>query len=197
MNSYNLKILNNKNNIFDKFVLECCDELYDLVPFDGDNLFVSGGFFARKFIGAPIRDIDVYINRDEKYIEYLRNDYERLGYKINENSSITNQKYIKLDKVNEKEETEFSIDLISFHEPKNASYIETFDFDICQFAMNEDYIFTGNSSWQSLIDHKFHYTGNLGGKTIQRMTKYMKLGFNIDDISIQKIANSYVPFFKV
>ena len=46
----------------DDFEKKCREFLSVYAPFDGDRLFVAGGFFARFYHDLPIRDIDIYVN---------------------------------------------------------------------------------------------------------------------------------------
>ena len=176
-----------------KFFSECREYLEDYAPFDGKNLFVSGGFFARRAINQPIRDIDIYVNGDEKYLECLKEEYLRLDWTVKETvgykSPSKNIHYV----CSKKDET-FELDLISFHEPKSVEHISSFDFNICQIAMDEDYLYFGagtNATLLCLEKQEMLFTGVLGSKTFQRAIKYTKLGFALSEEDQASIANMH------
>ena len=77
---------------FVKFMHRCYDELQAYVPFDGDNLFVAGGYFIRKLIGAQIRDIDVYVN--QLSLETIVTQYTNAGYYVIGSSLYNNNFFV-------------------------------------------------------------------------------------------------------
>ena len=171
---------------FVKFMHRCYDELQAYVPFDGDNLFVSGGFFIRKLIGASIRDIDVYVNKPS--LKTIITQYTDAGYYVI-GSSLYNNNFFVL----KNNDNLFTIDLIGFHEPKSLSYVDGFDFNICQIALdeNEIYLPTQNSI-DDLYDKKLKFTGNCYKKTIKRLAKYLQMGFTVDDASLEMMTRSFL-----
>src|SRR3990167_4651983 len=128
-----------------KFFKDCHDFLREYVPFDGSNLFVSGGFFPRRWLNQPLRDIDVYVNGDEQYLEYLKEEYSRLGWTVKPAIGYGGKDELHHICSKEEDGEKIQIDLISFHQPKSIKHIETFDFDICQIAMDEQFVYCAES----------------------------------------------------
>lgn len=197
MISFDLKQLSKlQPGHWERFFTECYDYLRDYVPFDGQNLFVSGGFFARRATGKPIRDIDVFVNGDEDYLNYLTEEYTRMGYVVSTSLSYVDSndgRHLLCKK--QEDGKEILIDLIAFHEPKRVEYIKGFDFNICQIAMDEQFLYFGGGDAEaldSITNKRMIYTGSLGSRTMERALKYTRLGFELSDTCTTAIANDYV-----
>ena len=171
---------------FVKFMHRCYDELQAYVPFDGDNLFVSGGFFIRKLIGAPIRDIDVYVNKLS--LEAVIAQYKDIGYFVI-GSSLYNNNFFTL----KSDENNLTIDVIGFHYPKSITYIDYFDFNVCQIGLNENEIYVpiGNNI-DDLYNKKLVFTGCCYRKTIKRLAKYLQMGLAVDDGSLEMLTSCFI-----
>lgn len=194
------------SNLFPKkhsnFILECYDYLRDVVPFDGENVFVSGGFFPRRFIGSPLRDIDVYVNGDDKYLEEVIEEYRRLDWEVaktlkktydgeNENNNRALHYICRKD-------GEPNIDLIAFHQPKSIQHVEKFDLNIVQLAMSEDYFhFTDIDIFEHLEKKHMSFTGNICMRTFERIVKYTKLGFNMEEDELSMVRNDFIENIQV
>lgn len=186
------KCFNKKHSTF---ILECYDYLRDVVPFDGENVFVSGGFFPRRFIGAPLRDIDVYINGDNNYLVEVVEDYRRLDWNV----KCTNMK--SYDGEEAKRDLHFicnkdgepNIDLIAFHEPKSIFHIEKFDLNIVQLALTDDcFHFINDDIFEHLENKHMNFTGNICMRTFERIIKYTKLGFLMEEEELAQVRNAFV-----
>ena len=167
---------------FMQFMESCYRELGYIVPFDKNNLFVSGGYFIRRFLGLPIRDIDVFVSR-ENYNSVLE-QYFDIGYScsiFNKNGDFHTLK---------NSENNFSIDLIGFHNPNNFSCIRYFDFNLCQIAMDEINVYIcSHYVLNELFDKQLRFTGFCYRKTIRRLVKYLKFGLEIDNVSLENITS--------
>ena len=177
------------------FILECYDYLRDIVPFDGHKIFVSGGFFPRRFIGSTLRDIDVYVNGDEAYLVEVIEDYRRLDWAVIE---VFEKTY---DKEENKRNLHFicskdgepNIDLIAFHQPKAVSHIKSFDLDIVQLAITDDeFHLVDMNIFQQLENKLMTFTGNICTRTLERIIKYTTLGYRMDADELIVVRNAFV-----
>ena len=182
-----------------EFILECYDFLRDIVPFDEENIFVSGGFFARRWIGAPIRDIDVYVNGHESYLENVMEEYRTIGYIVKKQYQKTydgEESGRSLHYVCEKE-NEPKIDLIAFHKPKSILHIDTFDLNIVQIAMTEDYIhYPDFNLFEEFENKRMQFTGNVFMRTFERIIKYTKLGYTMEEEETSQVRIAFIEKIK-
>jgi hypothetical protein len=158
------------------------------VPFQGDDLFVAGGVFARLYHDIPVRDIDVYV-KDEETFNKIRKEYlSAFGSVEPDYSKGTgyfqqmNDKFFKY-----KHSDEITVDFILFHEPKNVNYIQTFDFSVCKFAITETDAYCNAMDFNDLKHKIIQYTlgsfgkTSKGNSTLHRLIKYVKMGFEPDE----------------
>jgi|SRR3990167_2093702 len=203
MNYFSVEIIKNTfSTTHTKFILECYDFLRDVVPFDEENIFVSGGFFARRWIGAPLRDIDVFVNGDEKYLENVIEEYRGSDWKVVKTYEKTyDEETIEpqrsLHYVCEKE-NEPKIDLIAFHRPQSIDHIDTFDLNIVQLAMTENGIYFPNIDLFKHFENKsMNFTGNVYLKTFERIIKYTKLGYTTEEEETAQVRNAFIQKIKM
>jgi hypothetical protein len=113
---------------FDK---KCREFLKDYVPFHGEDVFVAGGFFPRFYWNMEMHDIDVYVSKG--HLPKLLEEYslcERFGTPVRHNPD-----YHTIPVKDEK----LSIDIISFHDPQDKTFVNKFDFLQCMYLMSETY----------------------------------------------------------
>lgn len=180
------------------FISECYDYLRDIVPFDGEKIFVSGGFFPRRFIGAPLRDVDVYVNGDDQYLAEVIEDYRQLDWKVNhtlekayDGEGEGNTKRV-LHYICSKD-GEPNIDLIAFHEPKSVFHIEKFDLNIVQLAISDDcFHFVNDDIFEYFETKHMNFTGNICTRTFERIIKYTILGYLMELEELAHVRNSFI-----
>lgn|SRR3990167_7834144 len=161
--------------LFKLFLYKCRYELESCVPFDSSNLFVAGGYFARRYIGIGIRDIDVYINGDSVYFDFVVKEYCDAGYKIQtrhgKRAIVVNEKY--------------TIDLINFHSPQHITSTSAFDFNVSKIAMDEKSVMIHSYGLVKELCNRtlvFHGSNTNNKKqSVTRLIKYLQMGFTIND----------------
>ena len=188
------------NKKINDFLFENYDYLSERVPFDDDKVFVAGGFLPRRWIGSPLRDIDLYVNKDDdNYLQNVIEDYRCLDWTVRETLEKSydpdgekRQKHWIVSK-----DGEPNIDLIAFHQPKSIDHIDCFDLNIVQYAFTENYFHCPHSD---LFDHlqnkEMYFTGNICMKTFERIVKYTKMGYSMDENLLANVRNSFVAKIK-
>lgn len=174
-----------------KFESKCLGFLSSYVPFDGDRIFVAGGFFCRFYHDLPIRDIDIYANDDEAFRK-ADEELEEAGFEMVHTFQKNNEswpsmiRYVAPDGI--------QIDLIGFHRPRSLAYIKTFDFWHCQIAMDESSGLVCDSITMECIEQKVikyntfkNEPRKVKNNSLVRIKKYEKLGFTIDDEELTAI----------
>lgn len=163
------------------FTTRCRDFLYDYVC-DFNQVFVAGGIFPRLYHSMPISDVDMYLLGGTS-LEDLKKEY------INNFDLVIERKnFIKLSN----KETGIKIDLINFHEPKDISYVNKFDFTICQMiAEKKGLRLLYQSTFEHIQNKELHFTGHLShsghSNILKRLKKYISLGYTIDDADLTVI----------
>jgi len=172
----------NEDEVLPEFVKQSRAFLSNYVPFDDNKCFVAGGFFPRFFHGLPLKDIDVYVN-DSEYLIDMRKEYKRLGW----DTLYYSDKYQKLVKNGEPD-----IDLISFHSPNDFTYIKSFDFTICQFAIDHKSYYSEANTFRDIQCKFLIYTGKSSysskdNNILTRLVKYSHLGFRCGNSDLTKL----------
>lgn len=166
-----IEVLQNFNN-------QCGHYLNSLVP-DFRHAFVAGGFFPRLFHHLPIRDVDVYVDGDEMFIQFVREYKNMSGFSLLKESP----RHFRFQESSSK----IMIDLIGFHSPKSTSYLQAFDFTICRGYYHKNRFGTfGASDFDDIKNKKLRFTGKSmyatnDNNVLCRLRKYLDLGFKIED----------------
>lgn len=158
--------------------------------FDFNKCFVAGGIFPRLYHNMPMRDIDIYLKEGINFDEVLQE------YKNNYTTMMLRNGYAKL----KSNDGSIILDVIDFHKPKTTAFCSSFDFLHCRANLTRN----GSSLVFSAPPLVFHCIETMtlmidqhslvGSKTIQRLVKYLKMGYTIekDDINYlyRRIAES-------
>ena len=181
-----------------QFFKDCHQFLSQYVPFDGDNLFVAGGFFPRKFHNLKLRDIDVFVNSQE-YLEFLLEEYKNLDWQVKTQEKYNlpgteGPKRIHYLCTKQDENEHIEIDLVPFHDPKSPEYIKTFDLNICQIAMDENFVYFVDEQTviNDLSNKHMRFTGNCKETTFHRVVKYTKLGYEMTYADMTNVSYMYM-----
>jgi hypothetical protein len=178
-----------------RFFNDSYEFLQSYVPFDGSRVFVAGGFFTRFFHGLPVRDIDVFINDDAAYFE-VRDQILGVGGRIQNEFFVRGKDRPRFSKLKAFDGT--AIDLICFHEPRNArGCIDLFDFEHCRLAVDGEGPWFSSMSFDSLVRKEIVVNTNMRlnrnfveNNPLTRMKKYLDLGFTIDNTQLTILYNT-------
>jgi len=75
--------------------------------------------------------------------------------------------------------------------------INQFDFTLCQLAIDREYLYSGDNTWNSLITRQLQTTGTGKGVSImfsRRVYKYMKIGYKPTSRTIKTAIKSLVLY---
>ena len=178
-----------ENEDFQEFSSRCVNYLSSFVP-DFEKCFVTGGFFPRFYHNMPIRDIDVYVDSNDIFIDFVKEYSKTSGFE----KILERKKYFKFFNV----ESGIMIDLIGFHNTRTRGFISNFDFSICRLYSytSERKTFISHYQTEDFFDiqkKKMRFSGRSmyaprgDNHTLTRIKKYLDLGFTIDDNELTNI----------
>lgn len=154
--------------------------LYPLPELDLNNVFIAGGALRSSLLNERYSDIDIFSTENKHLDEFLATllDWD-LVYDA--------EKLKTLKKGNDK------IQLIYREYESIESCLNSFDFTICQFAMNNEGLYCNPESLihlfrKKLVVHKIN--PEWAYDTLRRMQKYIKAGFTICDGGLVDIVNA-------
>src|SRR5690554_2647538 len=154
--------------------------LYPLPELNLENVFIAGGALRSSLIDERYSDIDIFSTENKYLDEFMETltDWE-LVYDA--------EKLKTLRKGNDK------IQLIFREYESIESCLDTFDFTICQFAMNNEGLFCNPESLihlfrKRLVVHKIN--PEWAYDTLRRLQKYIKAGFTICDGGLADIVSA-------
>ena len=154
--------------------------LYPLPELNLENVFIAGGALRSSLIDERYSDIDIFSTENKYLDEFMETltDWE-LVYDA--------EKLKTLRKGNDK------IQLIFREYESIESCLDTFDFTICQFAMNNEGLFCNPESLihlfrKRLVVHKIN--PEWAYDTLRRLQKYIKAGVTICDGGLADIVSA-------
>lgn len=174
------KLVGLKDNFMEFTKLEITNLKHELPDFGIEGAWIAGGAVRDAILGVERSDIDVFCNSysiADKFKAKLLETSEQLYSSAN----VTGFKHPKWG----------TIQLILRFYPSIESCLDSFDFTICQFALDKNKIICGAEGLvhlfkKELVVHK------LGKETVfnslERTQKYIKKGFSLSSPEFIKIA---------
>lgn len=154
--------------------------LYPLPELNLDKVWIAGGAVRSSLLGEKYSDIDVFGQTKEDlnaFVETLN------GYKLVYNSENLRTYKKGNDKVQ-----------VIFREYKSIKEcLNSFDYTICQFAMNNDGLYCMPDSLIHLFRKRLvvnQINLDYAADSLRRMQKYIKRGFTICDGGIAQIMEA-------
>lgn len=154
--------------------------LYPLPELNLENVFIAGGALRSSLLNERYSDIDIF-STENKYLDEFQET-------LSEWELVYDAEKLKtLKKGNDK------IQLIYREYESIEVCLDSFDFTICQFAMNDKGLYCNPESLihlfrKRLVVHKIN--PEWAYDTLRRMQKYIKAGFTICDGGLIDIVNA-------
>ena len=144
------------------------------------NVWIAGGAIRSSLLGERYSDIDIFGKSKE--------DLNTFATTLNGFKLVYDSETLKTyRKGNEK------VQLIYRDYDSIESCIESFDYTICQFAMNDEGLFCNPDSLIHLFRKRLvvnEINPEWAADSLRRMQKYIKAGFTICDGGLSDIINS-------
>ena len=154
--------------------------LYPIPELNLENVFIAGGALRSSLINQRYSDIDIF-STENKYLDEFQESL--LGWDLVYDAV----KLKTLKKGNDK------IQLIYREYESIESCLDTFDFTICQFAMDNNYLYCNPDALIHLFRKRLvvnKINPEWAYDTLRRLQKYIKSGFTICDGGLIDIVNA-------
>lgn len=154
--------------------------LYPLPELNLENVFIAGGALRSSLLNERYSDIDIF-STENKHLDEFQDT-------LSEWELVYDAEKLKtLKKGNDK------IQLIYREYESIESCLDSFDFTICQFAMNNEGLYCNPESLihlfrKRLVVHKIN--PEWAYDTLRRLQKYIKAGFTICDGGLIDIVSA-------
>lgn len=155
------------------------------------NCWIAGGAIRSYFCQEPIRDIDIYFPSAEEFSKFkllglAPDNSHRAEIRLNDSYQTDNSRKVSAEGLSTP-----PLDLVKLHRPTPLDCLKTFDFVACCAALTRNYMLYHENFFIDNLSKRLNLnTTDLTFQNIQRLQKYNKKGYTMDNTNLKLMYNS-------
>lgn len=168
-----------------------------LPPCSREGPWIAGGALHRTYKNLPLHDsdVDIFFKDGEQLNEYVRKllSDEKIHGKYKSKNYVVTQWHHSI--VIEYMNNDWKIQCVSFkYFPSIEELFKSFDINVCRLAYDGEQIVGEENVLVDINSNTLKFNSesiNYPGVTLKRLVKYIKMGYNVDDVELKHLLNAF------